>query len=39
MIASDRIEDVHMFVDAPEELWVYLCVDKTNDFLAFDGLI
>ncbi|MBA0766918.1 hypothetical protein Gotri_015909, partial [Gossypium trilobum] len=35
-MASDRIEDVHVFVDVAEELGATLCVNKVNGFLAND---
>ncbi|KAK5813106.1 hypothetical protein PVK06_028552 [Gossypium arboreum] len=38
-MASDRIEDVHVYFEASEELRTGLCVDKTNGFLTHDGLI
>ncbi|MBA0702486.1 hypothetical protein Goari_022116, partial [Gossypium aridum] len=38
-MTSDKIEDVHVFVDALGKLRASLFADRINDFLIFDGLI
>lgn len=35
-VTSNRIKDVHVFIDILKELGVDLCADKTNGFLLDD---